>query len=79
MVQVIRKRFGLNHAKYKEIKVLVDGVEKNACITENYLYRFVKKIIALNNLIFSIVFFNLCAILKWERGDKINADVNDAY
>ena len=56
--------FGLNHATYKEIKVVVDGIEKNACITENYLYRFVKKIIALNNLIFSIVFFNLCAILK---------------
>lgn len=29
--------FGLNHANYKEIKVLVDGIEKNACITENYL------------------------------------------
>ena len=29
--------FGLNHAKYKEIKVLVDGREKNACITESYL------------------------------------------
>lgn len=29
--------FGLNHAKYKEIKVLVDGMEKSACITESYL------------------------------------------
>lgn len=29
--------FGLNHALYKEIKVLVDGAEKTACITENYL------------------------------------------
>lgn len=29
--------FGLNHAEYKEIKVLVDGVEKTACVTKNYL------------------------------------------
>lgn len=28
---------GLNHANYKEIKVLVDNVEHKACITETYL------------------------------------------